>query len=142
MADPKNPTPKTSISNSVRNSVHNILQQNKDQVMQNSSDFRSASDKTARDSKAIAAASAMYRATKDATFKPADNLVKDYYAAAAHIAELRGIKPDSSGNFSDEQYKNELSPENILKAYAGSMAHSHGEQAFETLKASYSKCIY
>lgn len=133
MADPKNPTPKTSISNSVRNSVHNILQQNKDQVMQNSSDFRSASDKTARDSKAIAAASAMYRATKDATFKPADNLVKDYYAAAAHIAELRGIKPDNSGNFSDEQYKNELSPENILKAYAGSMAHSHGEQAFETL---------
>ena len=132
MADPKTPTPTISMSDTVRSRVQSVLQQNKEQTTQNAASFRAISDTTARDSKAITAAAAMYRATKDSSFKPSDEQKRDYYAAASKIAELRGIKPDNDGNFSDEQYKNELSPENILKAYSGSTVHSHGEQAFET----------
>lgn len=131
MANPKTPTSTNSSSNIIRNSVQAVLQQNKDQTIQNATRFQTISNTTLRDSRAITAAAAMYRATTS-SFKPSDEQKRDYYAAASKIAELQGIKPDNDGNFSDEQYKNELSPENILRAYSGSITHDNGEQAFET----------
>lgn len=73
----------------------------------------------------ISAAAAVYRSTKDPSFKPSTEQIKRFHAAATLFAHKKGIKPEKDGSFNDALYEKELSPLEILK-----------DQTLETFKES------
>ena len=102
---------------SVSNGIRSAVQQEIDKHVNASSTKGDKAFPTLRKKGAepmLKAVASVYRSQKNPNHKATDEDHRIYATCLNRLASNKGIKPQSDGTYTNEQYQNELSPENVL----------------------------